>query len=115
MKMLVVLIAVFFLLLAVSSPISALTPDLWLDDVYSQPENLEIMCIPSQFTILKPDLPLTENSRIGLVSGNVAKYNIKVNVRPGKYDNITLTNYVQEKSPWHTKADKNLVICQGML
>jgi hypothetical protein len=113
MKMRVVLIAVFFLLLAVSSSISALTPDLWLDDVYSQPENLEIMCIPSQFTILKPDLPLTENSRIGLVSGNVAKYSIKVKVGPGKYDNVTLTNYVQEKSPWHTKADKNLVILPG--
>jgi len=43
----------------------------------------------------------------------VAEYSIKINVGPGEYDNITLTNYVKEKSPWHTKADKNLVILPG--
>jgi len=36
-----------------------------------------------------------------------------VNVGSGKYDYITLTNYVQEKSPWTTKSNKNLVILPG--
>lgn len=52
-------------------------------------------------------MPLTESSRIGLVSDNVAEYKIKVNVGSGKYDYITLTNYVQEKSPWHTNKKES--------
>ncbi|WP_231585586.1 MULTISPECIES: hypothetical protein [unclassified Methanosarcina] len=43
----------------------------------------------------------------------MAEYKIKLNVGLGEYDSITLTNYVQEKSPWNTKADENLVILPG--
>lgn len=43
----------------------------------------------------------------------MTEYKIKVNVGSGEYDSITLTNYVQEDSPWHTKIDKNLVILLG--
>jgi hypothetical protein len=113
MKMRIALISVFFLLFAVSSTVSAAVPDLRLGNISNQSGKLEISYTPSSLTVSKLFPPLTENSRIGLVSGDVAEYKIKVNVGPGEYDNIALTNYVQEKSPWHTNIDKNLVILPG--
>lgn len=56
---------------------------------------------------------LAGSYRIGLVSGDVAEYKIKVNVGSGKYDNITLTNYVREVRPWHTHENQNLIILPG--
>jgi hypothetical protein len=113
MKIRIILIAVFSVLLAISSPVSAVVPDLRIGDVYNQAGSPETPYTPSQFEGLKSDLPLTESIRIGLVSGNVAEYRIRINAGPGEYDDITLTNYVQEKKPWRIKADKNLVILPG--
>lgn len=113
MKMRIFLITVLFVLLAVSSPASDVVPDLRIDNIYNQASSPETSYTSSQSTVSKPDLSLTESSRLGLVSGDVAEYKIKLYVGPGEYDSITLTNYVQEKSPWTTKADKNLVILPG--
>jgi hypothetical protein len=68
---------------------------------------------PSSYAVSESNLPLSGSYRIGLVSDSVAEYKIKVNVGSGKYDYITLTNYVQEKSPWHTNKKKNLIILPG--
>lgn len=113
MKMRIFLITVLFVLLSVSSPVSAVVPDLQMGNIHPRLDKLGISYTPASFTVSQSCLPFTESSRIGLVSGDVAEYKIKVNVGPGKYDSITLTNYVQEKSPWTTKADKNLVILPG--
>jgi uncharacterized protein with FMN-binding domain len=113
MKMQIILIAVFFTLLAISSPVSAVVPDLQIDEVYNQADSSETPYTSSLSTVSKSVFSLTDSSRIGPVSGDVAEYVIKVNVGPGEYDNITLTNYVEEKSPWHTKTDRNLVILPG--
>lgn len=113
MKMQIALIAVFFILSTVSSPVSAAVPDLQAGNIYNQLSKMGVLYTPSSLIVSKPYLPLTESSRIGLVSGGVAEYKIKVNVGPGEYDSITLINYVQEKSPWHTNADQNLVILPG--
>ena len=43
----------------------------------------------------------------------MAEYKLKVNVGPGKYDYIILTNYVKEKSAWNTEGNKNLIILPG--
>lgn len=117
MKIQMSLIAGFFILLSVSFPVSAVVPDLQLgkqlDNVDTLSDELEISYTPASFTDSQPCLSFAESSRIGLVSGDVAEYKIKVNVGPGEYDNITLTNYVQEISPWSTQTDKNLVILPG--
>jgi len=117
MKIQMSLIAGLFILLSVSFPVLAVVPDLQLgkqlDNVDTLSEELEISYTPASFTDSQPCLPSTESNRIGPVSGDVVKYKIKVNVGPGEYDNITLTNYVQEISPWSTQADKNLVILPG--
>ena len=112
-SMRILLIAAFLVLLSVSSPVSAVVPDIQVGDNDIQSGNLGISYDPSSFANSKSDLPLTGDNRIGLVSGDVAEYTIKVNVGPGEYDYITLTNYVKEKSPWHTNANKNLVILPG--
>jgi len=111
-KMLTLLIAAFLVLLSVSLPVSAVIPDMQGDnDILSG--KLGISYDPSLFANSKSDLSFTGDDRIGLVSGDVAEYKIKVTVGPGEYDNIILTNYVKEKSPWHTNANKNLVILPG--
>ena len=118
-RMWILLISTFLVLLSVSSPVSAVVPDIQVGDNDIHSGKLGISYDPSSFansksgTSSKSDLPLTGSDRIGLVSGNVAEYKIKVNVGPGEYDNIILTNYVNEKSPWHTNTKKNLVILPG--
>lgn len=109
----IILVAIFFTLLAVSVPVSAAIPDLQIKNVYDQAGSPETSYTLSSLTAQNLDSPLTESSRIGPVSKDVAEYRIKVNVGSGEYDSITLTNYVQEKSPWHTEADENLVILPG--
>lgn len=109
----IILVAVFFTLLAVSYPVSAAVPDLCTDDVFCDRGSPETSYVSSSSTAQKSDQPLTECSRIGPVLKDVAEYRIKVNVGPGEYDYITLTNYVEEKSPWHTDKDENLLILPG--
>lgn len=109
----IILAVAFFTLLAISSPASAAVPDLFIDEVFRDGGSPEVSYASFSFTAQKSDQPLTECSRIGLVFKDVAEYRIKVNVGPGEYDNIILTNYVQEKSPWHTDRDENLIIFPG--
>lgn len=69
----------------------------------------------SSYPFRTPDmyLPLTESNRIGIFRGDVAEYKLKINVGPGKYDYIILTNYVKETSAWSTDQSKNLIILPG--
>lgn len=113
MKMRIILVAVFFTLLAVSYPVSAAVPYLCIDGVFCDRESPGTSYDSSSSTAQKSDPPLAECSRIGPVLKDVAEYRIKVNVGPGEYDYITLTNYVEEESPWHTDKDENLVILPG--
>jgi hypothetical protein len=113
-KIQVKLIVSFFIFLLVCSPtFAAIPPDLKVPNTNNQPGKLGVSYNPSSFTVSKTYSPLIGSSRIGLVSGNVAKYKIKVKVGSGEYDNIILTNYVQEESPWNTNISKNLVILPG--
>ncbi len=109
----IMLIAAFFVLLAISSPVSAVVPDLRMSNIFNQEFDQETSCTSSQYEVLKSKLPPAECSRIGLVSGDVAEYRIRINVGPGEYDYITLTNYVKEKKPWKINTGKNLVILPG--
>lgn len=68
---------------------------------------------PASFRIPDLYLSLIESNRIGLVHGDVVEYKIKVNVGPGEYDYIILTNYVKEKNAWSTGRNKNLIILPG--
>lgn len=112
-KMQIMLITVFLVLLSTSSPVLAAVPDLSVGHDDSQSGKLSISHSTPAYTGSKLNLRLTGSQRIGLVSDNVAEYQIRVKVGPGKYDNITLTNYVQEISPWHTNKNKNLIILPG--
>ncbi|WP_231593645.1 alpha/beta fold hydrolase [Methanosarcina siciliae] len=117
MKIQISLIAGFFILLSVSSPVSAVDPysqlGNQLGNVDPRSDELGTSYIPALFTVSQPRLPFNESSRIGLVSGDIAEYKIRLRVGPGEYDYITLTNYVLEKRPWATKSNKNLVILPG--
>ena len=100
MKIQVKLIVSFFILLLVCSPtLAAIPSDLKVPNTNNQPGKLGVSYNPSSFNVSKTYSPLMGSSRIGLVSGNVAKYKIKVKVGSGEYDNVILTNYVQEESP----------------
>ncbi|WP_240664756.1 alpha/beta hydrolase [Methanosarcina sp. MSH10X1] len=114
MKMQIKLIIVFSILILVYSPASAAIPsDLDVSDINSHSLKSGISYNPTSFTASKIYSPSTGSSRIGLVSGNVAKYKIKVKVGTGEYDNIILTNYVQEEDPWNTSINENLLILPG--
>lgn len=114
MKIQIRLIIAFLILLLVCSPTLATIPsDLKVPNVDTHPGKLGISYNPSSFTVSKSYSPLIGSSRIGLVSGNVAEYKIKVKVGSGEYDHVILTNYVQEESPWNTNISKNLVILPG--
>jgi alpha-beta hydrolase superfamily lysophospholipase len=113
MKMRVILIAVFFIRLAISSLVSVVVPDSQIGNVYGQAGSPETSSTPPRLTVLKSDKFVTESSRIGPVSGDVAEYKIHVSVGSEEYDHITLTNYVQEKNPWHINTNKNLLILPG--
>ena len=117
MNMPIILIVALFLLAAASPQVSAVVPDLKIGAIHNQADSPEIPYSPSLPIIfksdIKSDLPSDKSSRIGIVSGNVTEYKIRVNVGPGEYDYITLTNYVQEKSPWRINTDRNLIILPG--
>jgi hypothetical protein len=110
-KMRILLTAASLVLLSVSSPVLAALPDAGPHNNYLS--KLGISYDHSSYMASKSNLPLAGSYRIGLVSGDVAKYKIKVKVGSGKYDNITLTNYVREIRPWHTHENKNLIILPG--
>jgi hypothetical protein len=108
------LIVIFLILLLTCSPAFAAVPsNLELPDINSHSDKPGISYNPSSFTASNTYSSSIGSSRIGLVSGNVAKYKIKVKVGSGEYDNIILTNYVQEESPWSTNINKNLIILPG--
>jgi hypothetical protein len=109
----ILLIAALLVLLSVPSPVLASLPDFHVGHGDSYSGNLGISNNPSSHVVSNLNLPFTGSYRIGLVSDDVAEYKIKVNVGPGKYDNISLTNYVSETSPWHTNKNKNLIILPG--
>lgn len=109
----IILVTVFFTLLAISFPVLAAIPDLQINNVYDQAGSPETSYAVSSFTALSLDSSLTESSRIGPISRDIAEYRIKITVGPGEYDSITLTNYVKEINPGQTKADENLVILTG--
>lgn len=114
MKVQTKLVIAFLILLLVCSPtLAAIPSDLKVSNVDKHSGKLGVSYSPSLFTISKSYTPLTGSSRIGLVTGNVAEYKIKIKVGSGEYDYITLTNYVQEEDPWHTNISKNLVILPG--
>jgi hypothetical protein len=101
------------LLLSVSFPASAAINDMKEKnfDVHAGKSGLSYH--PNSFTGSQVYSASTECERIGLINQDIAKYKIKVRVGPGRYDSITLTNYVREKSPWQTDAKENLVILPG--
>lgn len=105
----IIAIAAFLVLLFASSPVLAIMPNIQVSD--NSHSDKPVSYNPSADAASKLNLPETGSDRIGLVSGDVAEYKIKVKVGSGKYDYITLTNYVQETSLWHT--DKNLIILPG--
>jgi hypothetical protein len=112
-KLWIKLIAVFLVLLAACSLASAAMPHLKIGNTDSFSDKLRISFNPPSITVSKFYSSLVGSSRIGLVSGNVAEYKIKVKVGSGKYDYIVLTNFVQESRPWRTNIDKNIVILPG--
>lgn len=77
--------------------LAVIPSDLEVPNIDSHSGKLGISYNPSSFTALKSYSSSVESSRIGLVSGNVAEYKIKVKVGSGEYDDIILTNYVQEE------------------
>jgi hypothetical protein len=64
MKMRIILIAVFVTLLAISSPVSAVVPDLQRGDAYDQPDSSETSYTSSLSTVSKSNFSLTDSSRI---------------------------------------------------
>jgi hypothetical protein len=107
------LIAAFVVLLSACSPASAVMPHLKMSNTDSSSDRLGIPFNPPSINVSKSYSSLVGSSRIGLVSGNIAEYKIKVKVGSGKYDYIILSNFVQESSPWHTNVDRNIVILPG--
>ncbi|HWR25057.1 MAG TPA: hypothetical protein VN278_02375 [Methanosarcina sp.] len=106
------ILAIFVILLLVSSPVSASIPKI-KKDIDNKTDKSKISYKPPSFTPTKKYSPSIESSRIGPVSGGVAEYRIRIKVGSGKYDNIILTNYVNETSPWNASTTKNLVILPG--
>lgn len=114
MRIQIKLMVSFLILLIICSPGLAVIPsDLEMPNINSHSGKLVTSYNPSSFTASKSYSSSVGSSRIGLVSGNVAKYKIRVKVGPEEYDNIILTNYVQEERPWDTNISENLVILPG--
>lgn len=117
MKMKIVMAAIVIILLSVllsvSFPASAAINDLNAKNIDLQAGKSGLSYHPSSFTGSKIYSDSTKCGRIGIINQDVAKYKIKVKVGAGKYDSITLTNYVREKSPWQTNATENLIILPG--
>ena len=101
------------LLLSVSFPASAAINEINEKKFDVHAGKSGISYHPSSFAGSQVYSASTQCERIGLINQDIAKYQIKVKVGPGKYDSIKLTNYVREKSPWQTDAKENLVILPG--
>jgi len=84
-----------------------------MEAINSKFDKLGISSNPNLFRISKLYLVSTQKNRIGIIRDDIAEYKLTVNVGPGKYDYITLTNYVKEKSPWNTEINQNLIILPG--
>ncbi|WP_440954492.1 hypothetical protein ACSAZK_12795 [Methanosarcina sp. Mfa9] len=118
MKIRTVLTVALLVMLVVSAPVSAVKPE-DRDCINNQFAGfnpfigLGISYIPSVFAVLEFYQTLTEDNRIGIVCDDVAKYRVKINVGPGEYDRIILTNYVRETGPWQSRANQNLIILPG--
>jgi hypothetical protein len=89
------------------------SPDERTEAIYNKLDKLSISSNPSLFRVSKLYLSSTQKNRIGNVRDDVVEYKLKINVGPGKYDYITLTNYVKEKNPWKTEINQNLIILPG--
>ncbi len=113
MNKLVEFTAALLVLLLISQPVSAVNPEYRIEDINSRLDDLGISYKPSGFVVSEFHPSVTEINRIGIVRDDVAEYKISINVGPGEYDSITLTNYVKEKSPWNTRSNKNLIILPG--
>ncbi|KKG42888.1 hypothetical protein [Methanosarcina mazei] len=59
MKMRIMLIAAFFVLLTISSPASAVVPDLRMSNLFNQEFDQEPSCTSSHYEVLKSDLGIT--------------------------------------------------------
>jgi hypothetical protein len=81
--------------------------------ISSKLDKLGISSNPGLFRVSEIYLSSTQKNRIGNIRDDIAKYILKVNVGPEKYDYITLSNYVKEKSPWNTETKQNLIILPG--
>ena len=88
-------------------------PERRMESIYNQFDKLGISSNPTLFRVSELYMSSTQNNRIGIVCDDVAEYKLRVNIGPGKYDYITLTNYVKEKSPWNIDINKNLIILPG--
>ncbi|PAV11946.1 hypothetical protein ASJ81_08300 [Methanosarcina spelaei] len=92
----------------------AVNPENKTETIPNQSDNLRTFFHKSaSFGIPGMYPTLMESNRIGLIRGDVAEYKLKINVGPGEYDYIVLTNYVKEKSPWSIVQSKNLIILPG--
>ena len=88
-------------------------PEKRMEVIYNQFDKLGISSNPTLFRVSELYMSSTQNNRIGIVCDDVTEYKLRVNIGPGKYDYITLTNYVKEKSPWNIDINKNLIILPG--
>lgn len=90
------------------------SPENKIETLFHRSDNLGIFFHnPASSRVSGMYLPLMKSNRIGLVCGDVAEYKLKINVGPGEYDYIVLTNYVKEKIAWSTAQNRNLIILPG--
>ncbi len=119
MKIRTVFTVALLVMLVVSEPVSAVKPEGRIDCInnhfggFNQFIGLGISYIPSVCAVSEFYQTVTEDNRIGIVCDDVAKYRVKINVGPGEYDSIILTNYVRETGPWQSRTNQNLIILPG--
>ena len=119
MKIRTVFAVALLVMLVVSAPVSAVKSEGRIDCINNQFVGfnpfigLGISYIPSVCSALEFYQTVTEDNRIGIVCDDVAKYRVKINVGPGEYDSIILTNFVRETGPWQSRANQNLIILPG--
>ena len=88
-------------------------PEERMEAIYDKLDKLGISSNPDLFRVSELYLSSTQKSRIRIIRDDIVEYKLKVNVGPGKYDYIILTNYVKEKSPWSTEINQNVIIIPG--
>ncbi|RPJ78014.1 MAG: hypothetical protein EHM20_04930, partial [Alphaproteobacteria bacterium] len=84
-----------------------------MEAIYDKLDKLGISSNPDLFRVSELYLSSTQKSRIRIIRDDIVEYKLKVNVGPGKYDYIILTNYIKEKSPWSTEINQNVIIIPG--